>query len=554
MKRGMSRRDMLAAAAAGAVAPASGAADPASAILKRHDERVEQLLRDQQTGAASRYRGAYPDEFGIYQTGSAGIILEHFAAAILHPKSKFHQSPLLAERMRMAARFLESVQSPAGNVPLVTTNFNSPPDTGFVVHNVATAACIAARRQARELVAMMEGFLRKAGAGMASGGIHTPNHRWIISSALAQVNELFPHPSYLRRIDHWLAEGIDIDEDGQFSERSTTIYNPFCDRAFVVMAEKLKRPELLEPARRNLNSMLYLLHPGFEVVTEISRRQDVNQQGDMGRYWFPLRYFAVREGNRQFSALERHFAATNGSLSVLMEYPELEKPGPEPLAPPDDYEKQFPALGLARIRHGLTSATLLLNGNNRFVTLRRGDAVVNAVRFATAFFGKGQFVPDTAEKRGDTYYFSQALKASYMQPLDPVRTVGLNDWETVKPGRKQTEVCNLRQEAWVTEMKNGFRVRMKADGTSGVPLAVEISLREGGKLEGCVAAPKATDAWVLPSGYAVYRAGTHAIRFGPGAGEHRWTQLRGAHVKLQGPSVYLTGHTPFDHVVEFTWL
>jgi hypothetical protein len=80
---------------------------------------------------------------------------------------------------------------------------------------------------------------------------------------------------------------------------------------------------------------------------------------------------------------------------------------------------------------------------------------------------------------------------------------------------------------------------------------VEINLREGGKLEGCTPAPNAADAWLLESGQAVYRMGRDALRFGPGAAPHRYIQVRGAEAKLPGPSVYLTGLTPFDHTIAF---
>jgi hypothetical protein len=194
-------------------------------------------------------------------------------------------------------------------------------------------------------------------------------------------------------------------------------------------------------------------------------------------------------------------------------------------------------------------ATMVLQESSRFFSARNGDAVINAVRFASSFFGKGQFLPDTCVKEGAKYVFRQSLSAPYYQPLDPARKVDYKNWGALRAMRKQTQICMLEQSATVTESRNAFELRLQSSGTAGVPVAVEISLREGGKLEGCRAAPHAEDAWILQKGFATYRVGGDALRFGPGASAHLLTQLRGAEAKLPGQSVYLTGYTPFDQTL-----
>jgi hypothetical protein len=544
----------LSTAAAAMAAPSSPPDAPVN-VIARTDAAVDTYLRTQITEPGP-WLGSVPDEYLQHPAGVPSGLIELMTAALIHPGSKHHNDNELVNRIRLAAGYLERSQSPEGFIDLLSTNFNSPPDTGFVVHNVGTAAAIAKLYSNDTVLGLLRPFLVKAGNGLAVGGIHTPNHRWVVSCALAQIHDVFPNPAYLQRINQWLAEGIDIDADGQYTERSTVTYNTICDRAFTVLAAKLKRPELLDPVRRNLRAMMYLLHPDGEVVTEVSKRQDQFVRGTMAGYWFPVQYLAIYDKDGQFSALASQLAPDNARLSALMEYPELTAALP-PAAPlPEDYEKLFPLVGLARIRRGPLDGTVILADSSRFFSARRGPLVINAVRFATSFFGKGQFIPASTAQRDGAYVATQSLEAPYYQPLTPVQTVDYRNWAALREKRRQTQICELEQSATVKERPNGFAVRIQASGNTsgarlGVPLAVEINLREGGRLEGCHPAPHAEGAWMLEKGYASYSLEGHTLRFGPGAAPHLLTQLRGAEPKLPGVGVYVTGYTPFDQTLSF---
>lgn len=554
-RRQLTRREALALFGAGGalgaahLPPAQTPEALLARAVERNDAAARRLIESQLADPSDARSGSVPDDNGLHQPWSASGVIETLTASFVHPRSRFHGDHAVLDRIRLAARFLERSQGPQGNIDLLISNFNSPPDTAFVVHGVATAAAIGRRHGHGQIAGMLRPFLVKAGGGMAIGGVHTPNHRWVICSALAQVHELFPDPRYVRRVDEWLAEGIDIDADGQFTERSTLTYSTVIDRALVVLAAKLRRPELLDPVRQNLRALTYLLHGDGEVVTEISRRQDQYARGGVDGYWFPLTYLAVTDQDGLFATMAREAAGEGVRLSALLEYPELSEPLPVSRPLPDDFEKPFPEVGIVRIRRGPLSATLVLSGSSRLITLRHGGAVMEGVRFATSFFGKAQFIPDTGEKRGNTYHLRQSLEAPYYQPLP--QTITPRTWAATRPTRRQSEINRLEQSAEITEIARGFQVRVQAAGTAGVPLTIEIGFREGGQLEGCREVPGAPDSFLLERGMGVYRAGTRRIRFGPGSAPHRYVQVRGAEPKLPAQSVYITGFTPFDRTLTF---
>jgi hypothetical protein len=544
----VSRRDFAALLPTALAAQSTPFAHLDEALVRRHDSYLDTLLSKQITSPSNPNRGNFADDFGIFFAGTPAGIIDASVAAWLCPQSRHHQSAALIERIRLAAGSMSRNQLPSGNFDLPITNFNSPPDTAFITHSLGAAALLARQGNLAEISALIEPILRKMAAALAVGGVHTPNHRWVVCEALAQMYELFKEESYLRRIDQWLNETIDIDADGQFNERSTTIYNAVTDRALTVIAHKLNRAELLEPVRRNLDAMLYLLHADGEVVTEISTRQDAFERGDMRRYWFPLHYLAVLDNNPRYATLARDYSAHAG-LSLSMIYPQLRQPLHAPAPLPDNYTRDLPAVRAARIRRGPRSASILWTGANRFFAFRNGACVIEGVRFASAFFGKGQFVPSSMKKSGDAYVLSQILEGPYYQPIDPPRPIAAQDYNPTRPLRRRSEICRLTQTAAIRETPTGFEIEITAQGTPNVPIAIEILFRQGTTLDGVTAAA-AKDSFLIQDGFATARSGYDTIRVGPGLGIHRWTQLRGAAPKLPGPSIYLCGLTPFRHTLQ----
>ena len=252
------------------------------------DKAVDSYIASQILDKSHKYYGSYAGADGLFYGGTPVGLLDGFLTAYIHPQSRHHNSARVAERMQMAAQAFGNIQTKDGNWNLPITNFNSPPDTAFIMQGASVTLMNARQYGFPDLEKWLLPAVERAGNGLVKGGMHTPNHRWVASSALAGLYKLYNDPKYLNRADQWLAEGIDMDADSQYTERSTIGYNGINNRALVLIADWLNRPEYLEPVRKNLNASLYLLHADGEVVTEISRRQDLNQRGTLSNHWPPL--------------------------------------------------------------------------------------------------------------------------------------------------------------------------------------------------------------------------------------------------------------------------
>ena len=540
---------------------ASSDTDLLTEAVRANDAQIPALLAKQERRAGHRWLGGQINEYGLHTAQSTSGFISALACAVSAPASKYFKSPELVEPLRLGIAYMLAAQHPEdGTVDYYATNFHSPPDMAFILENVSPAYVLLRAHPSPAHAALapaLATFIQRGADGLVTGGVHTPNHRWVVCAALAWANSLFPKPAYVSRVDQWLAENIDLDPDGQYTEKSTTVYSPIVDRALITVARLLNRPALLDPVRQNLEMTLYYVHADGEVVTEASRRQDRYQRGSMGRYYYSYRSLALRDGNGRFAAMCRLIEESTqrkvGELAAFLVEPELLRPLPASATLPTDYAKHFSHSQLVRIRRGAASATILA-ANTTLFSFHKGAAALEALRFATAFFGKGQFTADSLEVRDGRYVLRQTLEGPYFQPLSAAQ-IAHGDHTKMAPNgtlatnskalRQQSNIQRLEAVVEITETAGRFTLALSLTGTADVPVSIEFAFRAGGKLSGVEPVPHVADAYLLRSGTGRYTLGNDVIEFGPGRVEHTYTQVRGALPKAEGQSVYLTGLTPF---------
>ncbi len=557
----------------------SGPQDFFAELVDANEGAVDAVLRDL---AAGQIQPA---------VRRVGANLEALAAAFCARESPRHKSSALIDPMEKVSAQLLQAQHEDGTID--SGNLHSPPDTGFVLETVCTVFAVLRELGDPQLGRLQENlkkFILRAGQALVTGGIHTPNHRWVVSAALARVNSLFPDAKYVDRIDDWLGEGIYIDEDGQYSERSTGIYSRVIDNALITMARLLKRPQLLDPVRRNLEMTVYYTHPDGEIETIGSRRQDQNMVAYISTYYLEYRYMASADANPLFGAIARYIEQMQpervkraNPLINFLEEPLLRHPLQAEGNYPTNYSKLFRNTGMVRIRREGVSASVYggsdwplgvasgLASNPAFFTFRKGNALLESVRLGCNFFSEGAFRSRGIRASGNTFALQQQFEVPYYQPLpkDKRNPNGNYKLTPVKddrywskmdfPNRRMSNIQTLRQEINVTENNGNFELAFNITGTDRVPVTIELAFRPGGILRGALEEKTKDKIYLLREGTGRYTVGENTIEFGPGSIEHEELNLsgssylaHGATLRPNGICLYITGFTPFRRTLTIT--
>ena len=532
------------------------------------DQQVEGVLTRQVLDAESPYCGGFMD--GDRLVGSQSIsAVAPLGYAYLLPESRHYRSELLLQQILLAAEFARRHRNPSGCFDLLTTNFDSAPDTGFVVQAIAPVV-FAARQQAPEdegavkIADALGELIQTAAPGMVAGGFHTPNHRWVLVAALAQAQALYPELAVSATVDAYLDEGIDINADGEYSERSTGVYNAVVNRALIRAAHVLARPDLLAPVRRNLDLSYHLLHADATAVTSISKRQDRDTRAVPTGLADGYHALAHLDDNGFYAAVADLLVARGGGLICLPNYvlhPEWQATCIERTPLPERYSRVYPASGLWRVRQGAVSATAAAGLTAPFSAVC-GQAELAAVKISSTYFATGQFVGEEfaaagngvrMQHKGRNRIYPERDYVGGIYWLPVAEQVDAQNWQEVRGRRPTYELPPLKVELHVEEVAGGFDLHIHtAGGVDGVPFQIEGVFAPGGTLEmdSALVEGRAGQTVFLKAGYALYRVGDDAIRIGPGAMEHTIWRMRNSEIDEGRLRVLIALRTPVARTLE----
>ncbi|MCM3626840.1 hypothetical protein M3194_05630 [Paenibacillus glycanilyticus] len=546
----------------------------------------------------SRFYGGVADpDSGIPFPAHTGTlaVMAIWGCALVNPDSRYYHDGQLLAGLDLAAAFIVRQQHADGTISPGWTNMHSPPDTAFAVVGLAQlyellekhewAALESARNHIRR-------FLEQSVPALLTGGCHTPNHRWVLTAALGFLYRLTGNEALVDRADEWLAEGMDCTDDGEWTERSNGIYNGVSDVMLYHTAELLGHPQLLEPVRRNLRMMAYLIHPGGEVVTDYSGRQDFGHRHDMSGYLYVSCLMAEHDKDPLFAALAKLGAEAsthpgaipNNALLGLLLQPHLRDSGVEACKLPDHYKvvingefdrkhylgqmesaghggkiyhsRLHPEFGapVARQLDGQTSVTVMAETNS-FFALRHGKAQLLGVQVSSTF-EPGFIKMNEMEQLENGYLLSGTESKGYYGPIAtdklPEFAAGkVSPWYLLP--HQLREVTHLQQhqvQVELTETAEGWRIRVRNDKPDVLMTQISFIFGKNGQFSGGkrTAAEPGTQFW--QDGTVIYSAGEDRIELDGGAFEHRMKSIRGASYPADCETLVVNVITPYERTFD----
>lgn len=459
-------------------------------------KRVQCMDRESELyGAIELFVAGYPN------AQSSGIkVADSYILAYYTPESAYYSDSDMLERATLAMEYALRLQNDDGTLDLSSTNFHDAAETAFAVNAIYPAysvlhALTKHTPQEDTLEARLAQFYNRSADGILKGGFHTPNHRWVLSAALASIARLVGRTDCLEYMHRFLAEGIDCDEEGEFTERSAGVYNIICDNALFTIANERFMPELYSHISRNLNMVMMYIEPDGYINTMNSTRQDKGMQPESTIYYGCYLSMALKSRDAGFAwmadtmleALEAQAALDPYHIVepflfmhlFLLDRKLIDEQHDIAAAKPSfEYDHFFKASGIVRRRAGDFTATIVRDQPD-FLKLQYERHVVT-LRFAGSFYARGQFAPQSIQRIQDGYRLLYHDRWGYKRPF--VQPPETSDWRQMDhTKRENVSMQDFDMQVDVLFTDSGVRLDMKVTGCENVPVKLELIVEPDGK-------------------------------------------------------------------------
>ncbi len=533
------------------------------AAVESSDKGFENVIRNQMIKATDwQYGGYLNKDFGLVPYGAGGTVAN---AIMLYfcPESKFYMSDEAYHAADLLFTFLYNNLRPSGVIDLHLANYYSAPDTSFTnIGLCKTYNFIKDRKtdaRGEELKKRLYEALSKLADGIFTGGFHTPNHRWVESAALSLAMNITGKKEYLTRINAFLNEGIDCNEDGEYAERSAGGYNQINNMAMLILAEELNKPELLEPVRRNLKMMAAYYHTNFEIFTQNSTRQDRGTSVYADKYIYQYLKAGHLLKDNELLGMARAIIdecikkgrPVQIGLTEMMTEPELvEIPDVKPYMP-TEYDYHFKDSGIVRMGHNGMTVSIMEN-NETFFFLQSGE-VDMYIRGGIHFFNERHIKVKNIRKTEDGYLMDYHGEGTYYLPYKEYQ--GTSDFNKMDRSKRDTTgPITVDATLEVKRTEKGFAIRMKIDGCTKAPVRFEMGVNPDAVIfgDGYTIRANAGGKLVASKGYVKVEMGNSGVKIGPAFAETFVTEGLFGSVPVSGSkyNIFFNALTPFDH--EFT--
>ena len=544
-----------------------------------NDRIAKNLIKLQvKDGRMADRGGILSPEKGFAEPAMSARAADVFLAAYYSPQSTYHQKDDMLEAAKRCAEHLLSSLNEDGTLDLLETNYHDATCNAFCVQVIAYTYRMmkqySRHSETEEYVfSMLHDFLERSAGAMVTGGFHTPNHRWVLASALVLCYRELGLEECRQAAFEYLDEGIDCDEEGEYTEHSVGIYDVACNQSLLIILREMGMPELIEPVLRNLNKLSYYIEPDGSVVTLNSRRQDFGKKMYPDPQLLNCLYvlaaahdakderFMQAAGLAEFlyRSYEEHGHAlilphdAGHFVTQFLLYPKLAELNHPALPVRSEYRKNFERAGVARVRKGDMALTLL-RGRPIFLKLQVGGIEL-MLRAGACFYACGQLISPTVEEIENGYRLRCQSEGDYVRPLG--KQAGTTDWASI-PHEKRRHVNGLTLE-WVLDVlvfDCKVELLLRIGGCENLPWKLEGILTPGGmlKADGCHIPAGEGSYAIIAKGFEYSCAGG-TLRWEGGLNQHTYApNMRNTPANEQKAfTVYNTGFAPFSHAVTLSW-